>query len=137
MRPKPPVQGGAIWLEHFPGLWQRLSFGWRLVLRNVFRNRLRTAVGVFATAMGAGLLMCGFMLTSAIVYLINFQFELVTRSDVDLRFKDEQGRAALLEAQNLPGVDYRRAAIRRQLHVHQRTAPPPRRASRAWCRTAG
>jgi len=106
MRPKPPVQGGAILLEHFPRLWSRLSFGWRLVLRNVFRNRLRSAVGMFATSMGAALLMCGFILTSAIAFLINFQFELVTRSDVDLRFKDEQGRAALLEAAQLPGVEF-------------------------------
>ena len=40
MRPKPPVQGGAIWLERWGGVWRRLSFGWRLVLRNVFRNRV-------------------------------------------------------------------------------------------------
>ncbi len=106
MRPKPPVQGGAIWLEQFAWFWQRLSFGWRLVLRNVFRNRLRTAVGIFSTAMGAGLLVCGFILASAIAYLIDFQFQLVTHSDMDLRFKDEQGYSALLEAQRLPGVDY-------------------------------
>jgi putative ABC transport system permease protein len=106
MRPKPPVQGGAIWLEQFEGFWRRLSFGWRLVLRNVFRNRLRTAVGVFATAMGAGLLVCGFILASAVAYLIDFQFQLVTHSDVDLRFKDERGYGALLEARRLPGVDY-------------------------------
>lgn len=105
MRPKPPVQGGAIWFERFPWFWGRLSFGWRLVLRNVFRNRLRTAVGIFATAMGAGLLVAGFILSSAINYLIAFQFQLVTRSDVDLRFKDEEGVAALLEARQLPGVD--------------------------------
>jgi putative ABC transport system permease protein len=105
MREKPPVQGGAIWLERFPHVWQRLSFGWRLVLRNVFRHRLRTAVGIFSTALGAGLLVCGFILASAIAYLINFQFELVTKSDVDMRFKDEQGRAALLEAAALPGVE--------------------------------
>ncbi len=106
MRPKPPISGGAIWLEHLPRIWERLSFGWRLVLRNVFRNKRRSAVGVFATALGAGLLMCGFILTSAIVYLINFQFQLVTRSDVDLRFKDELGRPAFYEAQALPGVDH-------------------------------
>ncbi|REK19138.1 MAG: ABC transporter permease [Planctomycetota bacterium] len=104
MRPKPPPQGGEIWLEHFSGFWSRLSFGWRLVLRNVFRHKLRTSVGIFATSLGAGLLTCGFILTSAIAFLINFQFELVTRSDVDLHFKDEQGRPALLEAANLPGV---------------------------------
>ncbi len=105
MRAKPPVQGGAIWLEHVPWLWRRLSFGWRLVLRNVFRNRLRSSVGVFSTAMGAGLLVTGFILSNAINYLIDFQFEMVMRSDVDLRFKDEVGRPALLEAARLPGVD--------------------------------
>ncbi len=106
MRPKPPAQGGAVWLEHFHGLWQRLSFGWRLVLRNVFRNRLRTSVGVFATAMGAGLLVCGFILSSAVNYLINFQFQMVTHSDVDLNFKDIKGYDALLEAKRLPSVEY-------------------------------
>lgn len=106
MRAKPPAQGGAIWLEHFTGLWQRLSFGWRLVLRNVFRNRLRTSVGVFATAMGAGLLVCGFILSSAVNYLINFQFQMVTHSDVDLSFKDIKGYDALLEAKRLPSVEY-------------------------------
>jgi putative ABC transport system permease protein len=106
MRPKPPVQGGAIWLEQFTWFWKRLSFGWRLVLRNVFRNRLRTAVGIFSTAMGAALLVCGFILASAIAYLIDFQFELVTHSDIDLRFKDVQGYAALLEARRLPSVEY-------------------------------
>ena len=96
---------GRIWLEKLPWLWRRLSFGWRLVLRNVFRNPLRSSVGIFATAMGAGLLVTGFILSSAINYLIDFQFQLVTRSDVDLRFKDERGLGALLEARRLPGVD--------------------------------
>jgi putative ABC transport system permease protein len=105
MRPKPPARGGAIWLEQFAWLWQRLSFGWRLVLRNVFRNPLRSAVGMFAAAMGAALLVCGFILANAITFLIDFQFERVTRSDVDLHFKDERGVAALFEARSLPGVD--------------------------------
>jgi len=105
MRTRPPVQGGAIWLEHFGWLWQRLGFGWRLTLRNIFRNRLRTAVGVFAGAMGAALLVCGFMLSEALQYLIDFQFERILRSDVDLSFTDERGRPALLEARRLPGVD--------------------------------
>lgn len=106
MRPKPPAQGGAIWLERIGALWRRLSFGWRLVLRNLFRNRLRTAVGMFAVAMGAGLLVCGFMLSGALNYLISFQFEHIQRSDLDLSFQDERSIAALLEARRLPGVDW-------------------------------
>ncbi len=135
MRPKPPVRGGAIWLEAFPRLWSHLSFGWRLVLRNVFRHRLRTAVGIFSTAMGAGLLMCGFVLTSAVAYLINFQFELVTRSDIDLQFKDELGRSALLEAAELPGVEF--AEPQFNVSCTFINGPNRRRArSPACCRTA-
>ena len=50
--------------------------------------------------------MTGFTLQYCIRYLIDFQFELVARSDVDLSFKDERGSDALFEARRLPGVDY-------------------------------
>jgi len=106
MRPKPPKQGGRIWLERFPFLWQRLSFGWRMVLRNVIRNRLRSAVGLIAATLGAGLLMTGFTLQYCVRYLIDFQFEKVVMSDIDLAFKDERGIEALDEARRLPGVEH-------------------------------
>lgn len=106
MRPKPPRQGGAILLERIPWLWSQLSFSTRLALRNIFRNRFRTIAGAFATAMGTCILVTGFMMQEAIHYLVDFQFEKVQRSDVDLHLKDEQGYDALLEASRLPGVDY-------------------------------
>ncbi|KKL66375.1 hypothetical protein LCGC14_2145610, partial [marine sediment metagenome] len=105
MRPKPPKQGGAVLLERVTWFWRRLSSSWRMVLRGVIRSRLRTAAGVFAAAMGAGVLVSGFMMADAIVYLVDFQFKWILRSDVDLTFKDEQGEDALLEAARLPGVD--------------------------------
>jgi putative ABC transport system permease protein len=106
MRPQPSVVGGRVWLEHFSGLWRRLSFGWRLVLRNVIRHKARTAVGLFAACMGAAILTSGFMLRFGIEYIIEFQFEKVMHSDVDLSFKDERGWDALQECRALPGVDY-------------------------------
>ncbi len=105
MRPKPPKRGGAVLLERIGWLWRRLSSGWRMVLRGILRNRLRTTAGLFAAAMGASILVCGFMMTEATVYLIDFQFKWLLRSDIDLTFKDERGTDALLEAARLPGVD--------------------------------
>ncbi len=105
MRPKPPVQGGAVLLERIGWLWNRLSSSWRMVLRGVIRNRVRTAAGVFAATMGAGVLVSGFMMVEATFYLIDFQFRWVLRSDVDLTFKGELGEEALHEAARLPGVD--------------------------------
>lgn len=105
MRPKPPRKGGAVFLEHWTWFWQQLDTSWRMVFRNVIRNRGRTAIGIFAAAMGAGLLSVSLMGTAALEYLIDFQFEKVLRSDVDLIFKNEVNRSGLYEARNLPGVD--------------------------------
>ena len=105
MRPKPPKQGGAVLLERVDWFWSRLSSGWRMVLRSVLRNRVRTAAGVFAAAMGASVLVSGFMMADASTYLIDFQFKWILKSDVELSFKDEHGEDALLEAARLPGVE--------------------------------
>ncbi len=105
MRSKPPRQGGAILLERVGWLWRRLSFRWRMVLRSVVRSRLRTAAGLFASCMGAAILVTGFTMSEAIHYLIDFQFKLVQRSDLDLALKDLAGIEVIHEAQRLPGVD--------------------------------
>jgi len=105
MRPKPPPRGGAVAIERVEWLWSRLDSGWRMVVRGVVRHRLRTIAGTFAAAMGASVLVSGFMMTEATYYLLDFQFKWVSRSDVDLTFKGEQGEDALLEVARLPGVD--------------------------------
>ena len=105
MRDKPPVEGGAIWLERFGWLWQRLTFPWRMALRSTVRHRLRTAVGLFSAAIGTSLLVVTFMSVEATTYLIDFQFEKIARSDLDLTFDSERGADALDEARRLPAVD--------------------------------
>ncbi len=105
MRPSPPRRGGAIPLERIGWLWRSLSSGWRMVMRNVMRGRMRTAACVFAAAMGACVLVNGFMMQLSMDFLIDFQFNRIMLSDVDLIFNDERGRDALDEAARLPGVD--------------------------------
>ena len=105
MRPEAPRAGREIWLERFGGWWHRLSAAWRMLLRSLFRNRLRTAAGLFASAMGAGLLLTGFMMAEIQNYLIDFQFQEITRSDIELVFDSERGEDALDEVRRLPGVD--------------------------------
>ena len=39
MRPKPPRSGGAVFWNASAGSGSRSSSGWRMVLRNVLRNR--------------------------------------------------------------------------------------------------
>lgn len=105
MRPEPPKRGGRVLVERISLLWNRLSAGWRLAVRGVFRHRLRSLAGLFAAAMGAALLVTGFMMFQATMFLVDFQFEKVMRSEFELGFKDDHGREALDEVRRLPGVD--------------------------------
>ncbi len=106
MRPEPPKRGGKVWLERMLGrMWQQFSASWRMVLRSLLRHRTRTATGVFAAMMGAGLLVSGFMMTEAQEFLISFQFYRTATSDIDVTFEDEQSIDALIEIKQLDGVD--------------------------------
>lgn len=105
MRPEPPRSGRRVWLERWLPGWSRLSAPWRMTLRGIARHRLRTLAGVFAAAMGAGLLLAGFLMTEIQSYLIEFQFREILRSDVDVSFESERDIAALDEIGRLPGVD--------------------------------
>ncbi len=79
MRAKPPARGGAVWLQRVDWFWRRLSFSWRMVLRGVIRNRLRTAVGAFSAAMGSAPLLGGLIMSQGAQFLIDFQFGLHAR----------------------------------------------------------
>ncbi|QDV34298.1 ABC transporter permease [Tautonia plasticadhaerens] len=105
MRPKPPEGSRVTWPERIPWLWRAIGTGWRMILRNILRNGRRNLVGVVASMMAAALLVTSLMGGDAIDRGVEVQFSLIQRSDVDLGFRDTRGRAALLEASRLPGVD--------------------------------
>ncbi len=104
MRPTPPERGGRIALERLGWLWRRLGFRTHLALRSVFRNRVRSLTGVFSAALATAIMFMALVMYDSFVYLVDFQFEQVVRSDVDLGMRDEASRAALLDARQLPGV---------------------------------
>jgi putative ABC transport system permease protein len=106
MRVKPPERGGAILLERWPGLWNRLGFRTHVALRTLMRNRIRTATGVAATALATAMMLMSLSMSDGLWYLVDYQFEKVSHSDVDIGLRDERSRRARYEVQQLPGVDY-------------------------------
>ncbi len=105
MRGEPPKAGGVVWLEQWSWLWTRLSAAWRMVIRNLLRSRWRTITTAFSSFMGAALLVNGFMMIESSRFMIDFQFEKVTRSDVDILLVQEQDELAWDELARLPGVE--------------------------------
>ncbi|MFO0915790.1 MAG: FtsX-like permease family protein [Pirellulales bacterium] len=106
MRPKPPEASTRFLLEAWPSLWQKLDFRWQMVVRGLIRQRLRTFTGLFASTMGAALILQTLQMNSAFAELIDFTFERMLRADFELTFKEELDYGAVLDARRLPGVDY-------------------------------
>ena len=49
MRPKAPREGKQVFLEKVPGFWERLSFLFKISIRNIFRYKRRlfmTIIGI-------------------------------------------------------------------------------------------
>jgi len=105
MRAKPPSAAGAIALERWRWFWKAIGFRWQMVARSVWRHKWRTGVGALAAALGSAILLMAFYFLTSMFELVDFQFDKVLRSDVDLVFRTELDAGALLEAGRLPGVD--------------------------------
>ena len=59
LRPKPPRAGSRVLLERFRGLWGKLSFNTKMIVRGIARNKGRTVVSM------VGLLACNMLIICA------------------------------------------------------------------------
>ena len=105
MRPKPPVVAHRTLLERGNVFWQRLDFRWQIVIRSIFRQRVRTATGLFAATIGAAMVLVTMHMLDSFREIITFQFDKMMRSDYEIVLKDEQDYGVYFEARRLPGVD--------------------------------
>ena len=106
MHPPPPANGKAVLIEKFKLLWNSLTFRSQIVVRGIFRNKIRTIIGILASAFGSGLVLMSLGMMNSTDYMMTFQFKNVIHSNYQLHFKTPLNYDALFEAQNLPGVIY-------------------------------
>ncbi len=87
LRPKPPKKGKKIFLEGF-SIWKKISFSWKMTIRNLFRFPKR----VFMTVLGIGgctaLLLTGFGLNDSINKITTLQYGKIIKYDSMYILKD-------------------------------------------------
>ncbi len=60
MRPVPPQKGQTILLERISPVWKKLSFTWKVTMRNMFRYKKRAFMTIIGVAGCTSLLLAGF-----------------------------------------------------------------------------
>ena len=104
MRAEAPRAVNKVWIERIPVLWRQISFTWKMIFRNISRNRFRSAVNLFGTAISLSLLLMGFFMIDSVEFGMDFQFQDAQREDVKISFQKEQGKDVFYEVGRLPHV---------------------------------
>ena len=84
MRPKAPPMGKRILLERITPLWRRLSFNYKITLRNLFRYQKRFWMTVIGIGGCAALIVTAFGLRDSIFAIMDMQYDEIYRYSAQL-----------------------------------------------------
>jgi len=97
LRPKPPKDGRRILLERITPLWKRLSFNAKMIVRNLMRNKLRTAMSFIGLLCCTSLIITSFGLQDSVKTISNNYYTKTMRYDLRAGLKGEVGTAESYE----------------------------------------
>lgn len=95
MRPRAPKAGKRVFLEYVRPLWKRLTFTWKVTMRNLFRYQRRFWMTVIGIGGCTALIVTGFGLHESIFSILNQQFDHVFLYDAILGLDKKAGEDKL------------------------------------------
>jgi len=122
MRPAAPPTFKPTVIERI-GLQRFFDQPTRMILRNLERQPIKSALTVTGMAAATAILVLGLFFTDAVDYLIEVQFEIIQREDLTVTFTEPTSPQALYEMASLEGVTYAEPfrAVPVRLHHEHRT----------------
>lgn len=93
IRPKSPKSGKRIFLEHMGFIWNRISFLYKVTLRNIFRYKKRFFMMVLGISGCTALLIAGFGISDTIKNIAVFQYSEIVKYDYSVSFNENMSAA--------------------------------------------
>lgn len=105
MRPESPRSGHRIWLEGQPWFWKRLSFTWKMTIRNISRSKRRFATIAFGIAITYAVTYIPLYLTVSSYTAFEEQYTVFQTMDYTLTFSRPMDRSALTALLGVKGIE--------------------------------
>ncbi|MCQ2563373.1 MAG: FtsX-like permease family protein [Mogibacterium sp.] len=86
IRPKTPPAGRRILLERIRPLWNRISFLYKVSIRNIFRDKKRFLMMVIGVSGCTALLIAGIGIRATISKIADYQFDEISLYDITVMF---------------------------------------------------
>ncbi|SES83125.1 putative ABC transport system permease protein [Natronincola peptidivorans] len=106
MRPEAPKAGGRIWLEKIKAIWDKISFSWKMVIRNILRNKRRAAFLVAGIALTYGITMVPVFMSSVWTNIFLLQYGELQTMDYNIDFAHPMSGNAIRELTQVIEVDH-------------------------------
>lgn len=81
LRPKAVAAGRKTLIERIPFIWKRLSFTWKVTMRNIFRYKRRFIMTILGVAGCCALMVTGFGIRDSINGMVDLQFYEILQFD--------------------------------------------------------
>ncbi|KJB87183.1 ABC transporter permease [Paenibacillus sp. E194] len=97
MRPKPPKKMKKLLIEKIPGFWQRISYNYKIILKNIFLNKSKALASSVGVVLSTALLITAFGTQMGLIQVAD-QIEKVNTYDLKVDYK----RGTALNTLQLP-----------------------------------
>jgi len=111
MREEPPKKGKRILLERVHFLWKRFSFSRKLVMKNVFRNKKRTAFVISGVALTYGMILFTVTMPSVVDQMMNLHFTEFQKMDYNIGFYKPVDERAVRDLYHIIPIDHAEGKI--------------------------
>ena len=101
MKPEAPETGGRIFLERFPLVWRKFTFSWKMVFRNMFRNKKRAVILVIGISLTYGVTMVPLYMSMIWNTLFDYQYKVFQTMDYNVVFAKPFNESILLDITKL------------------------------------
>lgn len=104
MRPEPPADGHRLLIERITFLWKRIAFSWKMVLRNLFRNKRRYITLALGITLTFGVTMVAINMGGVWQTLFDEQYGEIYAMDYNIDFDGMKSNQTLREVQQMVRV---------------------------------
>jgi putative ABC transport system permease protein len=105
MRPEAPKAGGRIWLEGVRFIWEKITFSWKVVIRNILRNKKRAGFLTVGIALTYGITMVPVFMSSVWGNMFLQHYGEFQTMDYNIDFAQPMDRNAIRELDRLLEAD--------------------------------
>lgn len=106
MRPETPKSGKRIWIERFKKVWNKISFSWKMVIRNISRTKRRAAFLVLGIALTYAVTMIPIYMSGIFGQLFDLQYGEFQNMDYNIDFAAPMNVNVINDINKLIDVDH-------------------------------